>query len=109
LKPGAALYSPQYEKQKARFGEALAEIILTLYKFDFSEIVGDPLGTLYQHYFDKETRKALGEFYTPKEVVEYILDAVGYDVVRYVDDFLVLCENEEEAKEAIIHVKGIPR
>jgi len=43
LKPGAALYSPQYEKQKARFGEALAEIILTLYKFDFSEIVGDPL------------------------------------------------------------------
>ncbi len=79
LKPGAALYSPQYEKQKARFGEALAEIILTLYKFDFSEIVGDPLGTLYQHYFDKETRKALGEFYTPKEVVEYILDAVGYE------------------------------
>ena len=79
LKTGAALYSPQYEKQKARFGEALAEIILTLYKFDFSEIVGDPLGTLYQHYFDKETRKALGEFYTPKEVVEYILDAVGYE------------------------------
>ena len=79
LKPGASLYSPQYEKQKARFGEALAEIILTLYKFDFSEIVGDPLGTLYQHYFDKETRKALGEFYTPKEVVEYILDAVGYE------------------------------
>ena len=38
MKPGAALYSPQYEKQKARFGEALAEIILTLYKFDFSEI-----------------------------------------------------------------------
>ena len=79
LKPGAALYSPRFEKQKARFGEALAEIILTLYKFDFSEIVGDPLGTLYQHYFDKETRKALGEFYTPQEVVEYILDAVGYE------------------------------
>jgi hypothetical protein len=79
LKPSAALYSPRYEKQKVRFGEALADVILTLYKFDFSEIVGDPLGTLYQRYFDKETRKALGEFYTPKEVVEYILDAVGYE------------------------------
>jgi len=75
------LYSPykSYERQKARFGDALADIILTLYKFDFSEIVGDPLGTLYQRYFDKETRKALGEFYTPLEVVTYILDAVGYE------------------------------
>ncbi|NQE06545.1 hypothetical protein C5S32_11810 [ANME-1 cluster archaeon GoMg1] len=79
LSAGDSLYSPRYEKQKAYFGEALADIILTLYKFDFSEIVGDPLGTLYQRYFDKETRKALGEFYTPKEVVEYILDAVGYE------------------------------
>jgi len=79
ISAGDALYSPRFEKQKGYFGEALAEIILTLYKFDFSEIVGDPLGTLYQRYFDKETRKALGEFYTPQEVVEYILDAVGYD------------------------------
>ena len=60
------------------FSEAVGQILLTLYKFDFSEIVGDPLGTLYQRYFDRETRKALGEFYTPKEVVEYIIDAVGY-------------------------------
>ena len=79
ISAGDALYSPRFEKQKGHFGEALAEIILTLYKFDFSEIVGDPLGTLYQRYFDKETRKALGEFYTPQEVVEYILDAVGYE------------------------------
>lgn len=79
ISAGDALYSPRFEKQKGRFGEALAEIILTLYKYDFSAIVGDPLGTLYQRYFDKETRKALGEFYTPQEVVEYILDAVGYE------------------------------
>jgi len=73
------IFGPRYERQKALFGEALADVIMTLYKFDFSEIVGDPLGTLYQRYFDKETRKALGEFYTPREVVEYILDAVGYE------------------------------
>jgi type I restriction-modification system DNA methylase subunit len=89
LSAGDSLYSPRYEKQKPYFGEALADIILTLYKFDFSEIVGDPLGTLYQRYFDKETRKALGEFYTPKEVVEYILDAVGYDGRGVIDKKLL--------------------
>jgi type I restriction-modification system DNA methylase subunit len=77
---GDILWSSEIARQKpkAHFGEALAEVILTLYKFDFSEIVGDPLGTLYQKYFDKETRRALGEFYTPQEVVEYIVDGVGY-------------------------------
>jgi len=88
LKPDV-LYSPRHEKQKGYFGEALADIILTLYKFDFSEIVGDPLGTLYQRYFDKETRKALGEFYTPIEVVKYILDAVGYEGRSVIDKRLL--------------------
>jgi len=83
------ILSPRYEKQRAQFGEALADVIMTLYKFDFSEIVGDPLGTLYQRYFDKETRKALGEFYTPREVVEYILDAVGYEGQSIVDKRLL--------------------
>lgn len=61
------------------FGEKIRKILLTFCKFDFSEIKGDPLGILYQRYFDKETRKALGEFYTPQEVVDYILDAVDYN------------------------------
>jgi len=60
------------------FSRCLADVLFTLNKYDFSQIVGDPLGSLYQQYFDKETRKALGEFYTPKEVVSYILDAVDY-------------------------------
>lgn len=60
------------------FSEATARLIFGLYKFDFSGVAGDPLGDLYQRYFDRETRKALGEFYTPVEVVDYILDAVDY-------------------------------
>jgi hypothetical protein len=60
------------------FAEGLAEALLTLYAFDFSGIQHDLLGTLYQNYFEKETRKALGEFYTPKDVVGYILDVIGY-------------------------------
>lgn len=60
------------------FGEALAKIFFALQSFDFRGVKEDILGELYQHYFDPETRKALGEFYTPIEVVEYILDAVDY-------------------------------
>lgn len=61
------------------FGSIIAKIILVIYKFDFKEVAGDPLGDLYQHYFDRDTRKALGEFYTPVEVVNYMLDSVGYN------------------------------
>ncbi|VVB85848.1 Uncharacterised protein [uncultured archaeon] len=67
-----------YEVALMDFSRALAKVLYALYKFDFSKIIGDPLGDLYQKYFDRETRKALGEFYTPKEVVEYIVDAVDY-------------------------------
>ena len=74
------LFSPnKVDNELQPFCECSAGILFTLYKYDFSKIAGDPLGDLYQKYFDKETRKALGEFYTPKEVVKYILDAVGYN------------------------------
>jgi type I restriction-modification system DNA methylase subunit len=63
-----------------RFSDAIAHIIFSVLKFDFAEIEGDLLGDLYQHYFDPETRKALGEFYTPQEVVDYIMDGVDYGV-----------------------------
>jgi len=57
---------------------ALGEAILTVTQFDFLELSGDLLGVLYQRYFDRDTRKALGEFYTPGEVIEFILDECGY-------------------------------
>jgi len=71
------------------FGEKIRKILLTFCKFDFSEIKGDPLGILYQGYFDKETRKALGEFYTPQEVVDYILNAVDYEGRKVLDKRLL--------------------
>ena len=60
------------------FALAVSRTILSLLRFDFRKLEGDLLGELYQNYFDPETRKALGEFYTPPEVVEFILDEVGY-------------------------------
>jgi methylase of polypeptide subunit release factors len=58
--------------------EAITETILGAFGFDFSKLEGDVLGDLYQDYFDPETRLALGEFYTPPEVVEFILDSIHY-------------------------------
>jgi hypothetical protein len=59
-------------------GERLAEALLAVFEFDFKEMNGDLLGGLYQSYFDAESRKALGEFYTPPEVVDFLLDEAGY-------------------------------
>ena len=78
-KSSSELLQESVDKSLEDFGGATAKVIFMLYKFDFGEIAGDPLGDLYQQYFDKDTRKALGEFYTPIEVVNYILDAVGYE------------------------------
>ncbi len=69
---------PKLDKTARPACEALAEAVLAVFQFDFSGLSGDLLGQLYQSYFDPETRKALGEFYTPPEVVEFILDYVGY-------------------------------
>ena len=77
-KSSSELLRKEVDKSLEDFSKAIAKVIFMLYKFDFREVAGDPLGDLYQQYFDKDTRKALGEFYTPVEVVNYILDAVGY-------------------------------
>ncbi|MFX0184425.1 MAG: Eco57I restriction-modification methylase domain-containing protein [Candidatus Hodarchaeota archaeon] len=72
--------SVSYRRSKSIkiFCQSLADLTLNLTKYDFSEMVGDPFGDLYQNYFDKETRKLLGEFYTPIEIVTYILDIIDY-------------------------------
>jgi len=46
--------------------------------FDFKTVDSDILGHVYEDYLPGEERKKLGEYYTPVEVVRYILDAVGY-------------------------------
>jgi len=70
--------APRDEEATHRFGEALGRTLLALFRFHFGRLKGDFLGELYQAYFDPETRKALGEFYTPPAVVDFILDQVGY-------------------------------
>jgi type I restriction-modification system DNA methylase subunit len=108
---------------RERFSRAVARVSFSVLKFDFSRIEGDPLGDLYQRYFDPETRKALGEFYTPQPVINYILDGVEYErgvsgerlidpscgsgtflveaVNRYLDDVRRYNENPDWAEELV--------
>ena len=71
-------FSAASETAQRSFALAVSRAVLSLLRFDFASLESDLLGELYQSYFDPETRKALGEFYTPPEVVEFILDEVGY-------------------------------
>lgn len=54
-------------------------------------VISPLLANIYLHYFDER------------------MAGPGYEVVRYADDFLVLCETEEEAREALFHVEVVLR
>ena len=52
-------------------------------------VISPLLANIYLHYFDERMAE------------------LGYAVVGYADDFLVLCGSEEEARKALSHVKVI--
>ncbi|MEE9506911.1 MAG: N-6 DNA methylase [Thermoplasmata archaeon] len=61
---------------------ALSRILLrTFYRmnaFDFTHVTGDVLGNLYERFLDPAKRKRVGEYYTPIEVAEYVLERIGF-------------------------------
>ena len=67
-----------YIKGNAELSETLETILFLLNSFDLSQVNRDTLGDLYQEYLTPKERKKLGEFYTPREVVDYILRQIGW-------------------------------
>lgn len=67
-----------YVKGDSELNEVLENILYLLNAFDLSKVDRDTLGDLYQAYLPPQRRKELGEFYTPREVVDYILRHVGW-------------------------------
>jgi hypothetical protein len=57
-----------------RLGEALQR----LNRFDFEYVNRDILGHVYEDSLPKDERKELGEYYTPMEVIRYMLGESGY-------------------------------
>ena len=57
--------------------KVIGKIVTSLEQYDFREINSDVLGKIYEHHISVKERKELGQFYTPKKVIDYILGRVG--------------------------------
>lgn len=75
-----------YESGNGELDKALNRVLWLLNQFNFEKIDRDILGKLYEKYLPKEERKKLGEFYTPEQVIDYILDSVGYVPSRAIEN-----------------------
>lgn len=56
----------------------LSTVLKRLNRFNFEYVNRDILGHVYEDYLPKKERKELGEYYTPIEVVQFMLDSVDY-------------------------------
>lgn len=57
------------------------QLVMTLHKlskFNFAGVDSDIVGTVYSTYVNRKEKKEKGQYYTPSEIVDYILDEVGY-------------------------------
>jgi hypothetical protein len=78
----ARLFEPSIFDWTHEGDGSLSRILLRIFyrmnAFDFTKITGDILGNLYERFLDPEKRKRLGEYYTPMELAEYVLDRIGF-------------------------------
>jgi len=79
-----------YDTSNGELNKVLNRVLYVFNHFDFANVNRDILGKIYERYLPKEERRKLGEFYTPNEIIEHILDQVGY-----------LAENEIEGKDLL--------
>jgi hypothetical protein len=74
-------------EQENRFDKILQRMFRMLDGYFFGEVDVDVWRNVYQNYLPEEERQKLGGFYTPDELVDLVLDIVGY-----VPDKEGLCE-----------------
>ncbi|MGH2638866.1 MAG: HsdM family class I SAM-dependent methyltransferase, partial [Rhabdochlamydiaceae bacterium] len=54
----------------------IAEIIGQTRKYNFQKIDRDVIGAVYQKHISKDTRRRLGQFYTPPAIIQHILGQI---------------------------------
>lgn len=59
--------------------DPLVEVLYSFTQFPLDRLDADVLGGLYESYVDEIDRDRLGQFYTPREVVRFMLDRAGFD------------------------------
>lgn len=67
-----------YQFGNSELNDILKRIFWNLNHFNFANVDKDIIGHIYERYLSPDQRKALGEFYTPPEIVKYILNAINY-------------------------------
>jgi len=58
--------------------KALVDVLYEFSHFNLGKLNADILGTIYEEYVDRVDRKNKGQYYTPREVVSFIWDRVGF-------------------------------
>jgi len=109
-----------YESGDGEFDRVLNRVLWILNQFNFAKVDRDILGKLYEKYLPKDERKRLGEFYTPDEVIDYILNAVEYAPSKAIENkdlidpacgsggFLVRAARRLIARQAVKFGKATP-
>ncbi|MEA3341852.1 MAG: N-6 DNA methylase, partial [Chloroflexota bacterium] len=57
----------------------LVDVLYDFSRFDFRALNADVLGAVYEAYLDETDRKNKGQYYTPRSVVQFLWDRVGFD------------------------------
>ena len=58
--------------------DTLIEVLYELSNFNLGKLNQDVLGTIYEEYIDKVDKRQKGQYYTPREIIEFIWDRVGF-------------------------------
>jgi type I restriction-modification system DNA methylase subunit len=110
-----------YESGDGELSSVLNKVLWILNQFNFAGVDRDILGKLYEKFLPKDERKKLGEFYTPDEVIDYILDAVEYVPSKAIEGkdlidpacgsggFLVRAARRLIARQAVKFGKATPK
>lgn len=59
--------------------DALIDSLYELSNFYLGKLDQDVLGTIYEDYIEKVDKKNKGQYYTPREIVSFIWDRVGFN------------------------------
>lgn len=58
--------------------DVLVEVLYELSNFNLGRLNQDVLGAIYEEYIDRVDKKNKGQYYTPREIVSFIWDRVGF-------------------------------
>jgi len=99
-----------YWEGDGELNDSIKKVLWFLNQYDFSKIQRDVFKYVYQFHMDRDERRRIGEYYTPDDVVKYILDKVGYTSSRDLRGFKLLdpgCGSGTFLVEAVNRLKNL--